>query len=141
MGGRSGSGQNDFQITTYSMESKYAGSVRLGWTYTYSAGLTYNTRFSATLSGTTYSIGGNDTTVVRNIIQNAGKEIYVFALNNNGGAVQFGHLKLYSLNIYDNGTEVRHYIPCKNPQNVIGLYDTINESFVTSANNTAFSGE
>ena len=38
--------------------------------------------------------------------------------------------KVYSLMIYDEGILVRNYVPCKNPQNVVGLYDLVNKTFV-----------
>lgn len=41
--------------------------------------------------------------------------------------------KIFEVTIYDGETLVRHYIPCKNPSNVVGLYDLVNDTFVTSS--------
>lgn len=41
--------------------------------------------------------------------------------------------KLYYMKIYENGTMIREYIPCKNSDNVVGLYDKVNDTFNTSA--------
>lgn len=53
---------------------------------------------------------------------------------NTGGTVQYtAKMKLYSCEIYDNGTLIRNFIPCKNPSSVIGLYDVVNGVFYTNA--------
>jgi hypothetical protein len=38
-------------------------------------------------------------------------------------------IRLYSCKIYDNGTLVRDYIPCKLQDGSIGLYDKLNNKF------------
>ena len=43
------------------------------------------------------------------------------------GAAQIG--KLYSCKIYDNGTLIRDYVPCKDPSGAVGLYDLTGEQF------------
>ena len=45
----------------------------------------------------------------------------LFAINR--GSAVCGLLRLYSCQIYDNGTLVRDFIPCKNDSNEIGLFD------------------
>ena len=40
--------------------------------------------------------------------------------------------KLYSAQLYDNGTMIRNYVPCINPNNVVGLYDLVNGVFYTA---------
>mgnify|MGYP003292014249 CR=1 FL=1 len=39
--------------------------------------------------------------------------------------------KMYSCQIYDNGTLVRDFVPCINPNNVVGAYDIVNDVFYT----------
>ena len=46
--------------------------------------------------------------------------------------------KLFSLDIYQNETIVRSFIPCINPEGIIGIYDVITKSFYSSANNDTF---
>ena len=38
-------------------------------------------------------------------------------------------MKLYSCQIYDNGTLVRDYVPCINPSGEVGLYDLVTKAF------------
>lgn len=46
--------------------------------------------------------------------------------------------KLYSCKIYDNGTLIRDFVPCKNPNGEAGLYDFINKSFVGNSGSGEF---
>lgn len=52
---------------------------------------------------------------------------------NTGNTVQYtAKMKLYSCEIYDNGTLIRNFIPCKNSSGTIGLYDIVNSQFYTN---------
>lgn len=56
--------------------------------------------------------------------------MYLFGLNLNGSlsATQGGR-RIYTCKIYDNDTLIRDFIPCKNPDGVIGMYDIVNSQF------------
>lgn len=47
--------------------------------------------------------------------------------------------RVYWFKIYDNGTLVRDLVPCKNPNDVVGLYDIVNSVFYGSQNSYTFS--
>lgn len=47
-------------------------------------------------------------------------------------------LRIFSCQIYDNGTLVRDYVPCKNPTGEVGLYDLVNSQFYGNAGTGAF---
>lgn len=49
-----------------------------------------------------------------------------------------GLLKLYSCQIYDNGTLIRDFIPCKNSSDEPGLYDLVNQQFYSNAGTGTF---
>lgn len=49
-----------------------------------------------------------------------------------GNNVLYG--SLYSCQIYNNGTLIRDFVPCINPNNVAGVYDIVNDVFYQSAN-------
>ena len=54
---------------------------------------------------------------------------------------EFTHCRCYDLKIYDNGTLIRHYIPVKRlSDNIIGFYEIITETFLTSVTSTDFTG-
>lgn len=65
---------------------------------------------------------------------------YLFTDNKEGSAntVNNSRLKLYSCQIYDNGTLIRDYVPCLNPSNEVGLYDIVNGEFYGNAGTGAF---
>lgn len=64
--------------------------------------------------------------------------LYLFALNNNGSLFGAGSLSLYSCQIYDNGTIVRNYIPCKDPSGTVGLYDLVGAQFFGNEGSGSF---
>ena len=47
-------------------------------------------------------------------------------------------LRVYNTKIYEKINIVRNFIPCINPNNVVGMYDTVNGVFYSSPNGTAF---
>lgn len=56
--------------------------------------------------------------------------MYIFALNEEGSLKNLsGEKRLYSFRIYDDGTLVRDFIPCKNPSGVVGLYEIVEGKF------------
>ena len=66
------------------------------------------------------------------------KNLYVFCTNNAGTANYFSKYRLYSCQIYDNGTLVRDYIPCQKPDGTIGLWDNVNSVFYANAGTGTF---
>ena len=45
---------------------------------------------------------------------------------------------VYSFQIYDNGTLVRDFIPCKNASGVVGMWDDVNDTFYSNAGSGTF---
>ncbi len=84
------------------------------------------TMYGQTITNTAVSSGTSD------------YNLYLLALNNIGTANNFCAAKLYSCQIYDNGTLVRDYIPCINASGVVGLYDLVNGVFYQNAGSGAF---
>ena len=65
-------------------------------------------------------------------------DMYLFA-NNNIGVVQLpSSLNLYSCAIYDDNTLVRNFVPCKNSDGIVGLYDSVNSQFYQNAGTGSF---
>lgn len=56
----------------------------------------------------------------------------------NGNPDQFVEATLYYFKLFVNGTLVRDMVPCKNSNNVVGLYDVVNDTFYTSPNGAEF---
>lgn len=66
--------------------------------------------------------------------------LYLLSYNNIGSPPSSGSTaaKLYSCQIYDNGTLIRDYIPCLNPSGKVGLFDWENGVFYANAGTGSF---
>lgn len=58
--------------------------------------------------------------------------LVLFAINRNGQIIEKSYgCKIYSCKLWENNTLVRDFIPCKNPDNEIGLYDMVSQTFLS----------
>ena len=66
--------------------------------------------------------------------------IYMFRLHAAGsGATDYAKCRIYYLRLYDNTTLVRNFIPARrNSDNVLGMYDTVTQTFFTNAGTGTF---
>lgn len=64
--------------------------------------------------------------------------IFLLASNDSGTAALGIAAKLYACQIYDNGTLVRDFVPCKNASGAVGLYDTVGAQFYANAGTGTF---
>ena len=64
--------------------------------------------------------------------------MYLFSVHNGGSSYAKASMKLYSCQIYDNGTLVRDFIPCKNTGGAVGLWDDVNSVFYGNAGTGTF---
>jgi hypothetical protein len=56
---------------------------------------------------------------------------------NHGDKSFFSPLRIFSLQFFDSSNNITHnYIPCKNNQNIVGLYETVNGIFYPSSDDT-----
>lgn len=63
---------------------------------------------------------------------------FLFAVNSSGAAQYQSSIRLYACAIYDSGTLIRDYIPCKTQSGEGGLYDLVNAQFYGNAGSGAF---
>ena len=142
--GASGWNQPNAIILDY--ENGYNGTLHLtwgtatGWTVVSSVRGDYNKH--------TYDWNKNevyrDNTLVKTFTYGnyqAVSNLYIFTTINNGSSTpslsQYYYMKgkLYSCQIYDNGTLVRDMIPCtRDSDSKAGVYDIVNDVFYSSAN-------
>lgn len=66
--------------------------------------------------------------------------LFLFANNNNGTVGGQCTAKLYSCQIYDNGTLVRDFVPCINASGAVGLFDMVERKFYGNAGTGTFTG-
>lgn len=62
----------------------------------------------------------------------------LFAWNNGSDGVTCNLCKVYSCQIYDNGTIIRDYIPCQTTAGEIGMWDDVNSVFYGNAGTGTF---
>ena len=62
----------------------------------------------------------------------------LFSMRSFNSGISYGSHKLFSCQIYDNGTLTRNFIPCKNASNAVGLYDTVGAEFYGNAGTGSF---
>lgn len=67
-----------------------------------------------------------------------GVPIFLFAVNSSKQSIGYGACKLRSCKIYDNGTLVRDFIPCKNASGAVGMWDDVNSTFYGNAGSGTF---
>ena len=84
-----------------------------------------------TLNGSTYTFQAQDFQSTVNLT--------LLAANTNGTIAGYLSARLYSCQIYDNGTLIRDYIPCSDPSGEVGLYDQVNGVFYGNAGTGTFS--
>ena len=85
------------------------------------------------LNGTTVISSANATTFTNNY------NIFAFAYSDGGSAGDFAKCRFYSLNLYDNGTLIREFVPCyRKSNNVAGFYDLLNDAFYTNQGTGSF---
>lgn len=133
-GARNGNTDRTFGLLSYNSQyrSDYNNSTEEYSTVTPSGKFTVDkdknvTKFNGTI-GVTAKYGAFQCTY----------PMFLFANNNAGTAAGFGSFKLYSCQIYDNGTLVRDYVPCKNPSGVVGLYDLTGKQFYGNSGTAIF---
>ena len=68
----------------------------------------------------------------------SGYPIWIFDKNTAGSKWNPCSMKLYSCKVYDNGTLVRDFIPCKNASGTLGLWDNVNSVFYVNAGTGVF---
>lgn len=100
-----------------------------------------NTKYHIEFSGVdkTYTFGDNAPIAMTMTAPTGNSNFYLFAYNK--GTTQDCHTeRLYSCQIYDNGTLVRDFVPCINASGEVGLYDLVGKQFYGNAGTGVFTG-
>lgn len=67
-----------------------------------------------------------------------GTSLFCYFSNNSNTPARYAEADLYYFRLWLNDTLVRDLIPCKDSNNVVGMYDVVNNVFYTSPNGNAF---
>ncbi len=99
----------------------------------------YNVRQIYDLNKGVATVGGTSVTFSQ-LTFNSSCALTLLAMNTNGEVDERrASGKIYSAKVYDNGTLVRDFIPCKNASGAIGLWDNVNSVFYANAGTGTFS--
>lgn len=117
-------------------------NMRLTFLYgsTYTQGfdsLDYTKRQTFEINKNTATVDGTTLTYSAQTFQQT-YPLFLFASDNTGKAEGIAAAELYSAKVYDNGTLIRDFIPCKNASGVIGLWDDVNSVFYQNAGSGTF---
>lgn len=107
--------------------------------YTQTWSVAANTRRVYDKDGETTTIDGTAQAYTNATFQTP-YSLYLCASNNAGTASWLSPLRIYSCQLYDNGTLVRDFVPCKNSNGVFGMYDMVNAQFYANAGSGSFTG-
>ena len=92
------------------------GAVNTIITYNYDESLGYNTQ---------------------NLTHNINASLFC-VINPSGTPIRFSKCDLYYFKLWQNGVLTMDLIPCKDEDNVVGMYNTVDGTFFTSPNDVAF---
>lgn len=105
------------------------GKLRSDYNKSYNQEFEYITgRFQVDKNKETTTISGESKSYT-NAPFSSSYNLYLFALNQADTAQWYATARIYSCQIYDNGTLVRDYIPCVSPEGYFGLYDLVTNEF------------
>ena len=135
-GVRVSSGQSAFAFLAYS--NKFRTDYANSYDKYFSADITNVSRIDKN-KGTTI-VNGTETIVDTYTAFDGQYNLALLAINTAGTISGYSVAKIYSCQIYDNGTLVRDYVPCINASGEFGLYDKVNSQFYGNAGSGAFTG-
>lgn len=138
--GARGSASSQHFVYYNNNQSKF--SLRFGGGTENFVSVTATDRNMFDLNKNTLSVGSKSITATSATFS-AARDMYLFAIhdaveNAAGEARYLAAFKLYSCQIYDNGTLVRDFIPCQNASGAVGLWDAENEVFYGNAGTGTF---
>lgn len=142
-GARTSSSNNSASSLTYGFNvysTFYRTHYYDGWS-NFGTAVSYTGRFTIDKDKETTTLDGTHTIDRTYTAFQCAYSMYLFACNTKGTAGTFGAIRMYSCQIYDNGTKVRDYVPCVNPEGCFGLYDKVTDAFYGSANDYRFRGK
>lgn len=105
----------------------------------YFTNTSFNQPIDITMDGNSCNVNNLETITSISATFTTGYPVFLFSGNRGGTAYGTHSGKIYSCSIYsDSNTMVRNFVPCKNEDNTIGMYDTVNSQFYGNAGDGTF---
>ena len=135
-----------YQLSTWGDGSSLKGHLLFGnnndspSSIRYNAGIIADTRQQIKLKNRILTLSDNTTTTLTYYEMQLPSTLKIFCLGGAGAAVyEKSQTKLYNLKLYNGNTLIRNFIPVvRNRDNVVGLYDIVNNKFYTNAGTGEF---
>ena len=139
LGERSGSGSSDkTAFALWSMSTGANVSSDFFGNRVSKAMSTIGTRVLIDKNKSSVTINGS-TITNRAAAGTATLPVFLLAINEKGASAGYNiSAKLFACQIYESGTLVRNFIPCKNASGAVGLYDLVNAQFYANAGTGTF---
>ena len=129
----------DFQaVTILSGENQYA-SAWVDYSNHIQIGINGNTFMDS--GGVTYSQTSSVTARTQAVgvpLGTVNLHLYLFAQSESTGALHYSSGRIFSCQITTADGLVRNFVPCKNPDGVIGMYDVVNDKFYQNSGSDTF---
>lgn len=141
-GGRRASGNNDFQLTTYTNAND--GSFRSGPASTFNAQITRLTKQTAHKRNSVFTNCAGNQFEVPAYSWNNPNTISLFLLHNGEGTFYQGGFgcRIYSISFFNGNKKMREYIPCiKKTDNTPGMYESFTKQFLTNKIGVMIAGD
>ena len=135
-GARDSSSANFFMVL-YNITNSFFRSYYNN-TYSQTWPIDSTTRYTIDKNKETTTLGGTTLSYSAAEFQ-CNYNMYLFTSNTGGSSTYpSSDLRVYSCQIYDDGTLIRDYVPCLNADGTAGLYDMVNSVFCTNAGTGSF---
>ena len=130
-------GRNTTTDNAYYFDITDAAEMRFGYgDARYLAGTIDTDRHTADLNKNVFRLDGLILGTAEESTSTAGKNLYLGAVM--GSKVYHGYVRIYSCQVYDDGTLMRDFLPCINADGEIGMYDKLNGVFYGNAGSGEF---
>lgn len=129
-----------FELFTYTATNGYQDDY--GSTQKYPVGAINYGRHILDKNKNVFSVDGIAVNTITATTFSISYSVFLLSINKDGSAYAAvpTTAKLYSCQIYDNGTLVRDFVPCINPSGTVGLYDLVGKKFYGNAGTGTFTG-
>lgn len=110
-----------------------------GTSNTYEVTQLMNVRWKMKLNSTKFIYNGTEENIVSQSLGTTTYASYLFTINDNGNASSsYMKARVYGFKISESGSVLHNFIPCIDPNNVVGMYDAVGGQFYGSANAQPF---
>ncbi len=121
------------RISSGNAEFGYLNGTSVGQGARYGAqqgtlAITHNVKLTLNANKTQWALSNGNTTTFQSTTFQSTQNCALFGFNN-GGSVNFVSIRVYSCKIYDNNILIRDFIPAKDKDDIVCLYDTVSKTF------------